>query len=199
MPSEQGRQFLNNRKGTPLMRRQLNKQLAEQAWAMYQQSVPQHVIAQELKVHSTTVCKWIAKKQDAHPAANWNQERMNVDSFLGFQSAALTIRQEIAGYRRRGEPVPAPLLSMLSTHADRFARWATRQSAVPVVEVNAGSCFDSPLWAGLLGAASQAPLADASAVDCAQIEPAQASESQPDVRVPADVTGTQALIPGLDC
>ncbi len=143
------------------MRRQLNKELAEQAWAMYQQSVPQHVIAQKLKVHSTTVCKWIGKKQDEHPAANWNQERMNVDSFLGFQSAALTIRQEIAGYRGRGEPVPAPLLSMLSTHADRFARWATRQSAVPVVEVT--NQFDSALWSGLLGAS--APMADAAVVE----------------------------------
>ena len=156
-------QFLANHKGTPLLQRQLNKELVEQAWAMYQQSVPQHVIAQQLKVHTTTVCKWIGKKQDEHPAANWNQERMNVDSFVGFQSAGLEIRKEIAGYRSRGEPVPAPLLSMLSTHADRFARWATRQSAVPVVEVS--NTFDTSLWSSLLGANAGQPMESAAVVE----------------------------------
>jgi transposase-like protein len=182
------------------IRRKLSKELQERAWEMYCNCVSQNQIARQLDVGEATVSRWIRKKQESHPAASMTPEQFQADAFVQLQSAGLMLRTEAAGYRQRGEPIPPGVLNMISLHSDRFARWATRLSAVPtaVLEVNQTNQFDSSLWAGLLGANAQAPLADASAVDCAQIEPAQANEGQPDVRVPAEVTGTQALIPGLD-
>lgn len=91
-------------------------------------------------------------------------EQLQTDAFVALQSVGLMLRTEAPGYRQRGEPIPPGLLNMVSLHSDRFARRATRLSAVPqaVVEVNT---FDSATWAGLLGANSvQAPLADAAVV-----------------------------------
>lgn len=179
--------------GTSGLQRKLNKQLADEAWGLYLQSVPQRLIAKRLGVAESTISKWIARKQDAHPAADWNQGRMNVDSFCSFQTAGLEIRQEIAAYRGRGEPVPAPLLSMLSTHADRFARWATRQSAVPVVEASVN--FNSELWAGLMGAQAvpAAPLADAAVgVEVLPAGDAHSNGAEPSPGVTALHTDTPA-------
>ncbi len=120
---------------------------------MYLNSVPQHVIARQLDVCEASVSTWIKAKQDAHPAAEMNEKRLNVDCYTGFQQAALAMKVEIAAYKSRKEPVPPYLLNLLSVNADRFARWATRQTAVPVVEVNATACLDHSAVAHLLGRA----------------------------------------------
>jgi len=167
---------------------------------MWCQGLPLNAIAKQLGVSEHSVKKYVKTVRDRHPAQELAGDESGrfVEGNELMREAGLLIRQELARMKAHGEDV-RPLLGTLSVHADRHSRFLTRQAPAVAVEVNAGSCFDSTLWAGLLGANAQAPLADASAVDCAQIEPVQASEGQPDVRVPADVTGTQALIPGLDC
>ena len=168
---------------------------------MWCQGAPLNAIAKQLGVSEHSVKKYIKTVRDRHPAQALAGDESGrfVEGYELMREAGLLIRQELAQMRAAVESVRPLLLSTLSIHADRHSRFLTRQAPAVAVEVNAGSCFDSSLWAGLLGANAQAPLADASAVDCAQIEPVQASEGQPDVRVPAEVTGTQALIPGLDC
>jgi hypothetical protein len=75
------------------------------------------------------------------------------------------LRTEAAGYRQRGEPIPPGVLNMISLHSDRFARWATRLSAVPQAVVEVTNQFDSALWSGLLGANHQQAMADAAVVE----------------------------------
>ena len=128
---------------------------------MYLNSVPQHVIARQLDVCEASVSKWIKAKQDAHPASEMNEKRLNVDCYTGFQQAALAMKVEIAAFKSRGEPVPPSLLNLLSVNADRFARWATRQTAVPVVEVNATATLDHSAVAHLLGRAPGGAMASA--------------------------------------
>ena len=139
--------------GSLAERRRVNKALQDQAWSLYLNSVPQHQIARQLDVSETAVSKWIKAKQDAHPAAAMNEKHLNVDCWTGFQQAALAMKVEIAAFKARGEPVPPSLLNLLSVNADRFARWATRQTAVPNVEINATACLDSSAVAHLLGRA----------------------------------------------
>jgi len=145
------------------IRRKLGKELQERAWEMYCNCVAQNQIARQLDVGEATVSRWIRKKQESHPAASMSPEQFQVDAFVQLQSAGLMLRTEAAGYRQRGEPIPPGVLNMISLHSDRFARWATRLSAVPQAVVEVTNQFDNSLWAGLLGANAQAPLADASA------------------------------------
>jgi transposase-like protein len=170
------------------IRRKLSKELQERAWDMYCNCVAQNQIARQLDVGEATVSRWIRKKQESHPAASMSPEAFQADAFVQLQSAGLMLRTEAAGYRQRGEPIPPGLLNMVSLHSDRFARWATRLSAVPQAVVEVTNQFDSALWSGLLGANHQAAMADGAVVetlDCAQIEPVQASESLSEMRVPA--------------
>jgi hypothetical protein len=160
---------------------------------------PLNAIAKQLGVSEHSVKKYIKTVRDRHPARELAGDESGrfVEGYEAMKECGLLIRQELARMKAHGEDV-RPLLTTLSVHADRHSRFLTRQQAAPVVEVNA-DVFATSTWAALLGASHQQAMADASAVDCAQIEPVQASEGQPDVRVPAEVTGTQALIPGLDC
>ncbi len=158
----------------------LNKELAEKAWEMYCNCVPQNQIARQLKVTEGTISRWIRKKQESHPAASMTPEQFQTDAFVQLQSAGLMLRTEAAGYRQRGEPIPPGVLNMISLHSDRFARWATRLSAVPAVAVEVNQ-FDSSLWAGLLGANAQAPLADASAEALPEVVEAQPEAVSPAV------------------
>ena len=138
--------------GSLAERRRVNKALQDQAWSLYLNSVPQHQIARQLDVSETAVSKWIKAKQEAHPAAAMNEKHLNVDCWTGFQQAALAMKVEIAAFKSRGEPVPPSLLNLLSVNADRFARWATRQSAVANVEIVA-TTLDASAVSHLLGRA----------------------------------------------
>jgi len=181
------------------LKQRLVEERRQRAWQLWCQGLPQHAIAREIGVSQTSIENYIRVVRDRHPARELAGDESGrfVEGNELMREAGLLIRQELARMKAHGEDV-RPLLGTLSVHADRHSRFLTRQAPAVAVEVNAGSCFDSSLWAGLLGANHQQAMADA-AVDCAQIEPVQASESQPDVRVPAKVTGTQALIPGRDC
>jgi hypothetical protein len=184
---------------TNRLKSRLVEENRQRAWQLWCQGLPQHAIAKEVGVSQASVEKYIATVRNRHPAQALAGDETGrfVEGYELMREAGLLMRQELARMKAHGEDV-RPLLGTLSIHADRHSRFLTRQQAAPVVEVNAGSCFDNSLWAGLLGANHQAAMADAAVVetlDCAQIEPVQASESQPEMRVPASQTVTQAMAP----
>jgi hypothetical protein len=115
-------------------------------------------------VSQASIEKYIATVRDRHPAQALAGDESGrfVEGYELMREAGLLIRQELAQMRAAVESVRQLLLSTLSIHADRHSRFLTRQAPAVAVEVNAGSCFDSSLWAGLLGANAQAPMADAS-------------------------------------
>jgi hypothetical protein len=160
--------------GQTALQRNLNKELAERAWISYCNCVPQYVIAKQLQVSEGTVSRWIKRRQETHPAASMSAEALQVDAFESLRSAGLMLRQEAAGYRERGEPIPPGLLSLVSIHSDRFSRWASRLSAVPQVAVEVNADFNDGLWRNLLGAS--APMADAAVVEAL---PEAAVDAQP--------------------
>ena len=181
------------------LKQRLVEENRQRAWQLWCQGLPQHAIAREIGVSQTSIENYIRVVRDRHPARELAGDESGrfVEAYEHMKEAGLLIRQELARMKAHGEDV-RPLLTTLSVHADRHSRFLARQQAAPVVAIETADVFATSTWAALLGANAGQSMADA-AVDCAQIEPVQASEGQPDVRVPADVTGTQALIPGLDC
>ncbi len=104
-----------------------------------------------------------------------------VESYEMLRECGLLLRQEIAAAKAAGADLK-PLLGTLSVHVDRHARFLTRQQAVPVLEVNQTNQCDSSLWASLLGANAQAPLADAGVVEALP----EAVEALPPTSSPQD-------------
>ncbi len=176
----------------------------QRAWQLWCQGLPQHAIAKEVGVSQASIEKYIATVRSRHPAQELAVDESGrfVEGYELMREAGLLIRQELAQLRAAGGDLK-PLLGTLSLHADRHSRFLTRQQAVPVVEVNQASCWDDQLWRNLLGANSGQAMADAAvvealpeAVNCAQTTDGQASESQPDGRVPVLNTDTQATMSG---
>jgi hypothetical protein len=114
-----------------------------------------------LGVTTSQAQKYVAAIRSRHPAAKMTDEEKFVESCEVLREVGLLFRQVNSRARAEGEPVQA-LLASLSTHSDRYARFLTKQSAVPTVEVNAS--FNSDLWNGLMGAVPAVSLESAAVV-----------------------------------
>ncbi len=160
-----------------LKKRQV-EELRQRVWQLWRQWLPQHAIAKQLGLSESSVKKYIATVRNRHPAQAMTDGDKFTESYEMLKECGLLLRQEIAAAKAAGEDV-RPLLGTLSVHVDRHARFLTRQQAVPVLEVNQTNQFDSSLWAGLLGAASQQPMADASAEALPEVVEALPPTSSP--------------------
>ncbi len=143
------------------LKRRLVEENRQRSWQMWCQGAPLNAIAKQLGVSEHSVKKYIKTVRDRHPAQEMTDGDKFTESYEMLRECGLLIRQELAAAKAAGEDLK-PLLGTLSIHVDRHSRFLTRQQAVPVLEVNQTNQFDSSLWASLLGANAQAPLADAS-------------------------------------
>ena len=139
-------------------------------------------IAKQLGMSEPSIKNDVKKIRDRHPAQDLAGDETGrfVEAYELLREAGLLLRTEIAAAKANGDDV-RPLLSTLSIHADRHSRFLTRQTAVPTVEVNQSACFDSVLWAGLIGANAQAAMESAAVVEAlpgASQPTAEAGQSQ---------------------
>lgn len=134
-----------------LLKRQLVDERRQQAWSWYCQGVPLWQIGKRLGVSTSSAQQYVAHVRRKHPAQEISEGDKFTEGYDVMREVGLLLRTEIAKARENGDPVQ-PLLASLSTHSDRFARFLTRQSAVPTVEVNA-TTIDSGAIAHLLGRA----------------------------------------------
>jgi len=146
------------------LKRRLVEEQRQRAWQLWCQGLPGNAIAKQLGLSESSICKYIKTVRDRHPAQEMTDGDKFTESYEMLKECGLLLRQEIAAAKAAGEDV-RPLLGTLSIHVDRHARFLTRQQAVPVVEVNAGSCWDDQLWRNLLGANSGQAMADAAVVE----------------------------------
>ncbi len=160
------------------LKRRLVEEQRQRAWQLWCQGLPQHAIAKQLGLSESSVKKYIATVRNRHPAQEMTDGDKFTESYEMLRECGLLIRQELAAAKAAGEDLK-PLLGTLSVHVDRHARFLTRQQAVPVLEVNQTNQFDSSLWASLLGANAQAPLADASAEALPEVVEALTPTSSP--------------------
>ncbi len=146
------------------LKRRLVEEQRQRAWQLWCQGLPGNAIAKQLGLSESSICKYIKTVRDRHPAQEMTDGDKFTESYEMLKECGLLLRQEIAAAKAAGEDV-RPLLGTLSIHVDRHARFLTRQQAVPTVAIETGDVFSTPVWEALLGANSQAPLADASAVE----------------------------------
>jgi hypothetical protein len=135
-----------------LMKRQLVDERRQQAWTWYCQGMPIWQIGKRLGVSTASAQQYVAHVRKKHPAQEISEGDKFVEGYETMREVGLILRSEIAKARENGDPVQ-PLLATLSTHSDRFARFITRASAVPNVEINATACLDHSAVAHLLGRA----------------------------------------------
>ncbi len=120
-----------------LIKRAETEARRQEVWALYCQGVVQHEIARRLGVVRRTVEADLAKVRRSHHTREMGEGDRFAEAYETMRQASQLLRGELAEIKACGGDT-VRVLGLVSCHADRMARFLTRQSAVAQVDVNVG-------------------------------------------------------------
>ncbi len=134
---------------SPVKREQTDAR-REAAWALYCRGVNQQLIADQLGASRRTIEADLATVRRHHSARDLSDADRFVEAHSVMATAGQLLHSELDAAKARGDDTTR-LLALVSSHADRMARFLTRAAPVPVIEASTGSGVDLVALNHLLG------------------------------------------------